>query len=252
MRVKSLIPSLIFFLMIPALSVVGQYFNTDQYPVYAGNDLGLGYSPKVSAFRIWSPVAEQTELILYAKSTGGEPLATIPMQASVQGTWVAKVERDLKGTYYAFRVKVKGQWLAEVPDPYAKAVGTNGKRAVVVDLAESNPMGWASDQLPVFSSRKNLPLGMGGLPVDAIIYELHVRDATIDPGSGVQARGKFKGLTEVATMHIGGVQTGLDHLQELGVTHVHLLPSYDFFSIDESQPNTPIQLGLRSLELQYA
>ena len=212
-----------------------QFYSLDKYPVYKGIDLGLTYTPKSSLFRIWSPVAEKAELILYRASLGGERIAAYPMVRSTAGTWISRIDKDLKGVYYVFRIFSKGKWLAEVPDPYAKAVGTNGKRAIVVDLRQTDPMGWERDKSPVFSSRKGLRPGQGGLPVDAVIYEAHVRDLTIDESSGVQARGKFKGLTEEATMNIGGVQTALDHIQELGVTHVHLLPSYDFYSVDESR-----------------
>lgn len=215
-----------------------QFLSAEKYPTYTGSDLGLTYSPASSTFRIWSPVAEKAELILYKSSLGKDKLETIQMDRSVFGTWVKKVSKDLKGVYYAFRIFHHGKWLDEVPDPYAKAVGTNGRRAVVVDLKETNPLGWEGDRSPIFSKRKNLKPGIGGLPVDAVIYEAHVRDLTIDESSGVQYRGTYRGLSEEATMNIGGVQTALDHIQELGVTHVHLLPSYDFYSVDESRPDS--------------
>ena len=213
----------------------GQFFNTELYPEYRGNDLGLIYTPQGSHFRIWSPAAEKAELIFYGSSLGNDRKSVIQLSKAENGTWKAFVSGNLKGSYYVFRIFTHGKWLAEVPDPYAKAVGTNGRRAVVVDMKDTRPFGWEADKSPVFSSRKGMPAKTGGLPVDAVIYELHVRDATIDASSAVGAKGKFSGLTEVAAMNIGAVQTGLDHLQELGVTHVHLLPSYDFYSIDESK-----------------
>ncbi len=213
----------------------GQFFNNELYPEYRGNDLGLIYTPKGSHFKIWSPSAEKAELIFYGSSLGSDRKSVVPLSKSENGTWKAFVSGNLKGSYYVFRIFTHGKWLAEVPDPYAKAVGTNGKRAVVIDMNDTRPFGWDADKSPVFSSRKGMPEGKGGLPVDAVIYELHVRDATIDASSAVGAKGKFSGLTEVAVMNIGAVQTGLDHLQELGVTHIHLLPSYDFYSIDESK-----------------
>lgn len=212
-----------------------QFFSTEKYPVYQGNDLGLTYSKESSTFKIWSPPADKAVLVLYKTSSGGQPVEAFDMEKGPQGTWTKTVHRNLKGTYYVFKIFSKGKWFNEVPDPYAKAVGTNGKRAVVVDLKETNPVGWQMDKSPVFSNRKNLPQNIGGLPTDAIIYEMHLRDFTIDKQSGIQARGKYSGLTEVATMNIAGVQTGLEHLQELGVTHVHLLPVYDFYSVDESR-----------------
>lgn len=216
----------------------GQYFSTEKFPVYKGNDLGLIYTPTVSHFRIWSPTAEKAEIILYGSSLGNEQKRTYPMQRAENGTWKISLPGNQKGVYYVFRIQQQGKWLAEVPDPYAKAVGTNGKRAIVIDLKDTHPFEWDMDKSPAYSLRKGLPEKMGGLPVDAVIYELHVRDATIDPSSAIAAKGKFSGLTEVAAMNIGAVQTGLDHLQELGVTHIHLLPSYDFYSIDESRKDS--------------
>ena len=114
-----------------------QFLSTEKYPIYDGRDLGLTYTPSASTFKIWSPVAEKAELILYRSSLGQDKIASYPMQRSSAGTWVKKLDRNLKGVYYVFRIFTHGKWLAEVPDPYAKAVGTNGKRAVVIDLKET-------------------------------------------------------------------------------------------------------------------
>lgn len=224
--------------MIQGLFGFSQYFNPEKYPLYNGSDLGLTYSSSSSTFKIWSPTAEKVTLILYKHSLGGMPIEEIEMEKSLQGTWTKTVYKNLKGVYYVFKIYTHGKWLSEVPDPYAKAVGTNGKRAVVIDLKDTNPINWQLDKSPTFSNRKNLAANLGGLPTDAIIYEMHLRDFTVDKQSGIQAGGKYLGLTEVATMNIAGVQTGLDHLQELGVTHVHLLPVYDFYSVDESKKDS--------------
>jgi pullulanase len=200
----------------------------DRYPVYTGNDLGLTYSPKQSAFRIWAPTAEQAELLFYKAGTGGDALRHIKMQKAGGGTWRVVVPGDQKGVFYVFRVRINGKWLDEVPDPYAKSVGVNGKRAMVVDLTKTNPPGWEQDESPVFHNA-----------TDAVIYELHVRDASIAANSGIQQKGKFAGLTETGTHNNEGLSTGLDHLKELGVTHIHLLPCFDFNSVDESKPGQP-------------
>ncbi len=197
----------------------------DSYPLYSRNDLGLTYTSKQSIFRIWSPVAESAQLLLYKESSGSEASATFDMVKSTGGSWVTTVPGNLKGVYYVFRVKTGGQWLLEVPDPYAKAVGVNGKRAMVINMQETNPAGWKLDKSPVFKNK-----------TDAVIYELHVRDASIAANSGVSKKGKFLGLTEKGTKNADGLSTGLDHLKELGVTHIHLLPVYDFYSVDESKP----------------
>ncbi|MEQ1678268.1 MAG: type I pullulanase, partial [Chitinophagaceae bacterium] len=123
-------------------------------------------------------------------------------------------------------------WKKEVPDPYAKATGVNGERAMIVDLVKTNPDGWTKDKSPLFKNK-----------TDAIIYELHIRDASISSTSGIKNKGKFLGLTETGTKNAAGFSTGLDHIKELGVTHVHLLPCYDFNSIDEAKPDAKYNWG---------
>lgn len=209
-----------------SLSMEAQY-RIDRYPAYHGNDLGLTYTASVSTFRIWSPPASEVELKLYASGSGGEVQRTIAMQRSESGTWVTKIDSDLKGMYYTVRAKIDGKWNNEVTDPYARAAGVNGARAMVVDLKETNPIGWEKDKSPDFSEKN--------LVTDAIIYELHIRDATIDNESGVKHKGKFLGLAETGTKNKAGQSTALDHIKELGVTHVHLLPFYDYNSVDETK-----------------
>jgi len=198
------------------------------YPAYDGTDLGLTYSPKKSVFKLWSPPAEEVRIVLYNDGEGGAPLQTQNLKRGKDGVWEASFQENIEGQFYAFQVKIKGQWLAEVPDPYAKAVGINGKRGMVVDMAKTNPENWQSDRRPAL---KNY--------TDIIIYELHVRDLSSDANSGIRNKGKFLGLTETGTKSREGLATGLDHIADLGVTHVHLLPSYDFLSIDESKPYDP-------------
>ncbi len=197
----------------------------NKYPVYNGKNLGLTHTAQQCIFRIWSPVADRAQLLFYKEANGGNALATHEMTKSDAGTWLAVFTGQLEGSFYAFRVKINGQWMKEVPDPYAKAVGINGKRAMVIDLKKTNPTGWEKDKGPVFRNK-----------TDAIIYELHVRDVSIAANSGIKNKGKFLGLTETGTKNDDGLSTGFDHLKELGVTHIHLLPSYDFHSVDESKP----------------
>jgi pullulanase len=150
------------------------------------------------------------------------------MKKSTGGTWLTTVTGDQKGRYYAFRVFIHNKWMNAVPDPYAKAVGVNGRRGAIVDLKDTNPPGWERDKSPQLVS-----------PTDAIIYELHVRDASIAGNSGIRNKGKFLGLTEPGTRNGEGLSTGLDHLKELGVTHIHLLPVFDFLSINETRLDSP-------------
>ena len=198
------------------------------YPVYKGTDLGLTYSKQSSSFRIWSPVAEKAQLLLYKEGLHDSAFQTIDMIKSREGTWTTKITGDIKGTFYTFRVMIRKTWLKDVPDPYAVAVGVNGKRAMVIDLDDTNPPGWENDQAPQPENN-----------TDAIIYELHVRDASIGQNSGIKSKGKFAGLTETGTTNKDGLSTGLDHIKDLGVTHVHLLPVFDFLTVDETKLNIP-------------
>lgn len=196
----------------------------EDYPVYEGPGLGLTYTPAASSFMLWSPPAEEARVLLYAAGLGGEPTKTIKMSKGELGEWAATAAGDIKGQYYAFQVKIAGKWLEAVPDPYAKAVGVNGKRAQVVDLNETNPEGWESDKRPPLSD-----------PNAIVLYELHVRDLSIHPKSGIQNKGKYLGLTETGTRNEAGLATGIDHLKELGITHLHLLPVFDYMSVDETK-----------------
>lgn len=214
------------------MRVKAQPFDLSAYPVYEGDDLGLTYTSNRSTFRIWAPTAETAELVLYDRPLGGEALRRISMEQDRAGTWQITLQGDQKGLYYAFRVRIRSTWSQEVPDPYVKLVGTNGRRGVIGDIRETDPSGWSLDRSPAFG-------GASPSPVDAVIYELHVRDASIHPSSGIRGKGKFLGLTETGTRNTSGRSTGLDHLKEFGVTHVHLLPSYDFSSVDESKPEKP-------------
>ena len=196
----------------------------DIYPAYSGNDLGVNWSPEKTVFKIWAPTASAVKLRIYASGDGGKPLQTFNLLKGREGTWSISVKEDLKNQYYTFQTNINGIWLNERPDIYAKAVGVNGKRGMVVDLVSTDPKKWSLDKKPVQKSF-----------TDIIIYELHVRDLSISPNSGIEHKGKFLGLTETKTRSQDGTVTGLDHIKSLGVTHIHLLPSFDFNSIDESK-----------------
>ncbi|UEG50789.1 type I pullulanase [Ferruginibacter lapsinanis] len=196
----------------------------ESFPTYTGKDLGLTYTPVQSKFRIWAPTADRVQLKLYRQAQGGKAIQSIYLTKAQMGTWTTVLTGDHLGTYYTFSIEYDGKWLDEVPDPYAKAVGINGKRAMVVDLKKTNPIGWQRDRSPVLKSA-----------TDAVIYELHVRDASIAANSGIKHKGKFIGLAETGTKNEEGLSTGLDHLTALGVTHVHLLPCFDFYSDEDAK-----------------
>ena len=203
-------------------------FSTDAFEAdytYTGDDLGALWSPESTRFRVWAPTADAVWVNLYA---GGTPdtedlQEQLEMTPDANGTWIAEKEGDINGTYYTYTAVINGEE-REACDPYARTTGVNGKRAMVLDLAATNPQGWDTDVDP----------NAGGTYNDAIIYELHVRDLSSDSSSGIENVGKFLGLTETGTRTAGGMATGLDHIKELGVTHLHLLPVYDYGSVDEA------------------
>jgi pullulanase len=217
--------TLLFLSMLTSVAPAQQTENFNDYPVYAGDDLGVNYSPQKTAFKVWAPKASEVKLRLYDAGDGGEAISTIDMTKGINGAWAAVVEKDIKNKYYTFQVMQGGKWLLEHPDIYAKAVGVNGVRGMVADLASTNPTNWRNDKKPAL---KNFN--------DIIIYELHIRDISMDPNSGIKNKGKFIGLAETGTKSPDGGATGLDHIKELGVTHVHLMPSFDFNSVDETKP----------------
>jgi pullulanase len=193
------------------------------YPSYQGDDLELTVNSTGTHWRLWSPEAEAARVILYPTGLNTAATDTIPMSRSEKGTWVASVPKKLYGSFYTFSIKDKGKWLAETPGVWAKAVGTNGTRAAIIDFTTTNPEGWESDKGPAISHIN-----------DAVIYEMHHRDFSQHPSSGIVNKGKFLALTEPATKNPEGESTGIDHLKDLGITHVHILPSYDYNSVDES------------------
>ncbi|WP_281819669.1 type I pullulanase [Parabacteroides goldsteinii] len=196
----------------------------DKYPSYYGSDLELVYTPEQSVFTLWAPSADRVRLNLYASGEGGDPEEHVEMEKAGYGTWRVHIDRDLKGSFYTFQIEKNGKWLNETPGIWAKAVGINGNRAAVIDWNETNPEGWESDRSPELKMYS-----------DIILYELHHRDFSIAPDSGIENKGKFLALTETGTKTPEGEATGLDHLKELGVTHIHILPSFDFATVDETK-----------------
>ncbi|MCD8338464.1 MAG: type I pullulanase, partial [Lachnospiraceae bacterium] len=192
---------------------------------YEGDDLGAAWSRESTTFRVWAPTAEAMYLDLYESGTDGTDDQTdkIEMIADVNGTWVTTVEGDLNGVYYTYTVVIDGEESTTV-DPYARTTGVNGKRGMVIDLDSTDPEGWESDTNP----------HAGESITDAVIYELQMRDFSSDEDSGITNVGKYLSFIETGTTTSGGQITGLDYLVDLGITHLHLLPVYDFGSVDET------------------
>lgn len=197
---------------------------------YDGDDLGANWSSASTTFKAWAPTATKVVVNLYETGKQGakDLIKTVEMTKGDKGVWSATVDGDLNGTYYTYSATVQGK-TKEVCDPYAKTTGVNGNRAMVIDMASTNPEGWDKDVNP----NKGMEM------TDAIIYELHVRDLSIDESSGIVNKGKYLGLTELNTKNASGTLTGLSHMKELGITHLHLNPVYDYATVDELKLDTP-------------
>ncbi|MBQ3600059.1 MAG: type I pullulanase [Lachnospiraceae bacterium] len=203
----------------------------DSQNAYTGNDLGCTYSKNSTTFKVWSPLATEVVLCRYATGSDGEEgaksLGTVKMTKGSKGVWSCTVEGDIVDTYYTYKVTANGN-TKEAVDIYAKAVGVNGDRAMVVDLDGTDPANWDKNY-----KRDKMKIS------DISVWEIHVRDFSIDVSSGVSAenRGKYKAFTEKGTTinGEGKIATCVDYLKEFGVTHVQILPMYDYASVDETK-----------------
>lgn len=201
------------------------------YEVYTGNDLGAVYSPKMTRFKVWAPEAESVKLNLYKQGEGDNLIEQHVMKKSVNGTYVFEKQGDCNGIYYTYTVVNHGEE-QEAVDPYTKAAGVNGQRGMVINLAKTNPQGF---ELDGYRNPEHI--------TDAIIYEGSVRDFTMDESSGVFHNGKFLGLTEANTTNHFGEATALDYISGLGVTHVQILPAFDFETVDEKNQKAQYNWG---------
>ena len=221
-----------FFVFIMSITLLGscKKQNADflSYPTPVNENLWTNYSKESTLFKLWSPTAEEVTLRLFKTGNDSNSFETFSLESAKSGIWQKNLTKDLDGIYYTYQVKINGRWLEETPGMYAKAVGVNGNRAMVLDLNATNPDKWEKDKGPVISYLNK-----------AIIYELQIRDLTIHPESGSSLPGSYLGLVEEGTKGTGNISTGIDHLKELGITHVHLLPTFDHYSIDETNLDTP-------------
>lgn len=201
------------------------------YEVYTGNDLGAVYSPKMTRFKVWAPEAESVKLNLYKQGEGDNLIDQHIMKKSANGTYVFEKQGDCNGIYYTYTVVNHGEE-QEAVDPYTKAAGVNGQRGMVINLAKTNPQGFEMDG---YRNPEHI--------TDAIIYEGSVRDFTMDESSGVFHNGKFLDLTEANTTNHFGEATALDYISGLGVTHVQILPAFDFETVDEKNQKAQYNWG---------
>lgn len=201
-------------------------------------NLGVTLEKNHTIFRIWSPLAKAVILNLYMHGTEGVPFAAIEMERSEKGVWEADYNKNAAGLYYTYEYRYGDDGCEEIAvegvDPYAKAVSVNGFRGYICNLSGLNPAGWdKSEYVPL----KNY--------TDAILYELHVRDFSQDPSGGIYPgyRGLFRAFTQDGTATVNGSPTGLAHLKSMGITHVHLLPVFDYGRLDESHPKDTYNWG---------
>ena len=199
----------------------------DKY--YYDGALGALYSKKMTEFRLWAPTASKVVLNIFREGLGDNKLDCVDMVPAENGTWVCKMQGDQSGIYYTYEVTVDGR-TNEVVDPYAKAVGANGLRGMVLDLRSTDPKDFRETARPKFGNC---------LPTDAVVYETHVRDFSNHYSARSNFPGKFLAFTETGNMLSDGTKIGVDHLKELGVTHVQLLPSYDYYTVDETKLDVP-------------
>ncbi len=221
---------------------VNGYYNLnylENYAAAAKSETGLGatWTPTATTFKVWSPTASLVQVRLYATGSDDEDGAgvfgTYSMTKDAQtGIWSLTLDGNLKNVYYTYLVTARGE-TKETRDIYAKASGVNGRRSMIVDLDSTDPTGWGSDAHV-----------LNAQATDAVIWEIHVRDFSISSSSGVSAdnRGKYLAFTENGTTlngQAGEVSTCVNYLVEQGVNTVHLLPVFDFGSVDETMTNDP-------------
>ena len=205
-----------------------QWFDSEafQQDYHCDVPLGAFCSPKGTVFRLWAPTAQAVTLRLFVQGNGGTPAQIHRLKRGEKGLWVYEHSRNLDGTYYDYEVTVDGT-KRTTADPYAVACGLNGTRSMVLDLRRTDPVDWAQDKSPA-------------RPPENIIYELHVKDFSWDPAGGFDAkdRGRYTALCRTGTtLNRDGLHpTGIDYIKRLGVTHVQLMPVYDYGSVEESAP----------------
>ena len=201
----------------------------DNY-TYSGNDLGPVVSGTATTFKVWAPTASKVVLNLFTAGNGGEAYETVEMVLGEQGVWSHTQENCGHGSYYTYTVTT-AVGTQETTDPYAKSAGVNGDRSMVIDLALTNPADWNTDSVVELKSY-----------TDAVIWEIHVRDFsnTIDSS---QYKGKYLAFTERGLVNEHGISVGVDYLLTLGITHVHLLPVYDYATVDEANPDAAFNWG---------
>lgn len=206
------------------------HFSTPEFETlytYEGNDLGATWTKQRTYFRLWAPTAHWAKVCLFRTGDPGtnDRIRRVSMKPDKNGTWVASIKGDLNGVYYTYQVS-RNHRIVEACDPYARTTGVNGQRSMIIDLASTNPEGWEIDRDPHYGIRFT----------DTVIAEAHVRDFSIHPGGNILHAGKYLGLCQSGCTTDSGIPTGIDHYKNLGITHLHIMPIYDYGSVDEAHP----------------
>ena len=201
----------------------------DRY-TYDGDDLGAVIDGEITVFKLWAPTASEVKLNLFEFGNGGEPYESIEMTRGEKGVWSGAASCG-HGTYYTYSVTTS-LGTQEAVDPYAKAVGLNGDRGMVVDLSTTDPLGFDKDRYFADIDAYN----------EAVIWEVHVRDFS-NRVADSWFPGKFLAFTQTGLTNASGIPIGVEYLRDLGITHVHFQPIYDYATVDESKDSPQFNWG---------
>ena len=213
--------------VVPTKVFDSEYFKENY--LYDGNDLGAVINGDNTTFKVWAPTASKVVLNLFNKGHEGKAYKSVEMVRGEKGVW-SHTELCGHGTYYTYTVTTS-VGTQEAVDPYAKAAGLNGNRGMVVDLSLTDPVGWGEEFSTGIKSYS-----------EATIWEVHVRDFSNKIASS-QYKGKYLAFTERGLVNSNGIPVGVDYLVNLGITHVHLLPVYDYATVDEANPDSQFNWG---------
>jgi pullulanase len=203
------------------------FSDIDAKYTYNGDDLGAVYAKDKTVFKVWAPLAENVTVILYHTCRDEKPYRNLPMKKGRDGVWVKTVFGNLEGVYYTYLVTNEGVE-QETIDIYAKTAGANGAMGMITDMKQYNPAGWETQDYVKLEHY-----------TDACLYELHVRDFSIDESGHFCYKGRFLAFIEKGLVNDAGDSVGIDHLKELGITHVHLMPVFDYATVDETLVHKP-------------
>lgn len=210
--------------ILPNYEGLADFYDSEYFKenlTYDGKDLFVQYEEDHIHVRLWAPMAHKVNFLLFNKAEETLPFITYKMEPSEKGTYLLNLPLMVSNHYYLFEIHHEDE-VTWTPGPYVNAVGVNGEKGYLLDLKTTDPENFRTYNAPYLEN-----------PVDAVVYEVHVRDFSIHVDSGITHKGKYLGFAEEGTRNKKGHTTGLSHLKELGVTHVQLLPIFDYNALDE-------------------